>query len=322
MPSPSSALTTLRPDLADAFEEYPLLASREGYVGLDLFPELSVDTQSGQYGIIPVEQVKRLAVDSDLKRAVTGGYSRIDWQFETASYATEEYGMEVPVDHREQAMYTNYFDSEMVSADIARKVVLDAFEKKAIDAAIAADGSATSISTAWTTAATAVPITDIGNGIKAVWDATGVRPNTICMAWKDFWNLKLTAQWQDYVKHTQFSGPDVLGTSLLAQAVGVEKVLVAGAIRNTAAQDETASLAQIWPVGKIWIGVTASANANFRTFCVGRTHHWASDASRIDGMVEQYEEPQTRRTIIRVRHDIQVKTLYASACKVLTGASS
>jgi hypothetical protein len=55
MPSPTSALSTQRPDLAASFEEYDLEASRAGFVGNQIFPTMEVNKQAGSFGRIPIE---------------------------------------------------------------------------------------------------------------------------------------------------------------------------------------------------------------------------------------------------------------------------
>lgn len=322
MPRPSSAITTgLRPELLGSFEEYPLLSQENGFVGLNVFPPLEVPNQAGTYGIIPVEQVKRNVSTSDLTRAPTGDYNEIDWKFETFSYVTTEYGIRVPVDDREAAMYQDFIEAEMLSASIARLALLEDLEQRTVALALDASIPTSAVATIWTTVATATPITDIGTAMKAVYNNTGFRANTLALHWKDLWNMKLTSQFQDFVKYTQRSLPEDMGPTEIASALGLSKVFVAGVSVNTAADDAAASFSDVWTAGKVFVGRTADANSSHKEVCIGRTHHWAADGSRVTGVAESYYDDAKRRQIVRVRHDVQTKLIYPKAGYVLTGAS-
>ena len=109
MPSPTSALSTQRPDLAASLEEFDLMMDAEGFIGHRALPVTPVASQAGSFGKIPIEQ---LLQNRETSRAAGSGYNRGNWEFEPATYATEEHGLEEPVDDREAAMYANYFDAE------------------------------------------------------------------------------------------------------------------------------------------------------------------------------------------------------------------
>ncbi len=320
---PSASLSTQRPDLADAFQEYDMLALQRGYVGLSLLPQLDVSTQAGTFGVLPVEEIKRKMATSDLLRQPTGNYSKADWKFETATYATNEYGIEIPIDDREAAMYANYMDGAMVSANIARLSLLDAYESRAITAVISGTTNTSSIGTAWTTFATATPVTNIFTGIKAVYDATGEMPDTIAMSWKDIFHMKMCSQFQDFYKYTRQSSPGDLSLSDIAAAFGVRQVLASGVILNTAVENTAASLSQAWTAGVVIIAKCASgANSSVKEPCIGRTFHFAGDGSRVDGLPEEYYDEARRCRVMRVRHDVQEKIINAAFSYKLTGASS
>ena len=57
MPSPSSSLATLRPDLAASFMEYDLEANARGFIGHLVLRVLGVALQSSPFGKIPIEQL-------------------------------------------------------------------------------------------------------------------------------------------------------------------------------------------------------------------------------------------------------------------------
>ena len=70
MPSPTTSLATLRPDLAESFEEFDLDQNIRGFVWDQIFPVFDAAMASGNFGRIPVEQ---LLQQRDTKRSPGSG---------------------------------------------------------------------------------------------------------------------------------------------------------------------------------------------------------------------------------------------------------
>ena len=66
----------------------------------------------------------------------------------------------------------------------------------------------------------------------------------------------------------------------------------------------------------------AAPNSTLMKPAIGRTIHWAGDGSRFDGMTETYGDPQTRKTIMRARHDVQEKIVYAACGHLLSNITA
>ncbi|HBE69854.1 MAG TPA: hypothetical protein DDW52_17040, partial [Planctomycetaceae bacterium] len=110
---------------------------------------------------------------------------------------------------------------------------------------------------------------------------------------------------------------------MLQEVLDLDKIVVADAIKNTNNIAKPASIASLFPEDQVFIGRTASSG-DFKDPCIGRLFHWGGDGSRIQGekligVVEQYEEPQTRKQIIRVRHETDPHLLYIEMGELLTG---
>ena len=120
MPSPTSSLATQRPDLAASFEEFDVMMDAADFIGQRVLRVMDVGLQSSPFGKIPIEE---LLQNRETLRAPGGGYNRGSWNFETDSYATQEHGVEEPVDDREAQLYKHYFDAEMISAARATRVL-------------------------------------------------------------------------------------------------------------------------------------------------------------------------------------------------------
>lgn len=322
MPSPSTSLATLRPDIAASFMEFDLAMDRAGFVATRVLPVFEVQKQSGKFGKIPIEQ---LLQKRETKRASGAGYSRGKWTFTDASYATEEHGAEEPVDDREAEMYSDYFDAEVISGMRAMDAVLRNAEERVADAIFNTTtwtGAAltTAVTTPWATLATAVPLTDVEKAVIKVYDGTGIWPNALIMNRKTFRNLRNVAQVIDRIEASGAGSPakasDVT-VQMLAQAFDLDFVIVAGASENTANEAAAATIAQLWSSDMAMVARIATSN-DFREPCLGRTFHWGADGSSIGGTVETYRDENVRSNIVRVRHEVDEIVLYTEMGHLLT----
>lgn len=320
MPSPNSELETLRPDLA-TFEEFDLEMQRRGYIASRVMPVFEASAASGKFGKLRLED---LIARSGMKtsRAPGGGYNRDEHKFTDASFATDEHGHEVPVDRREAKLYKSYFDAEMVATKKAYETVLSSQEQRVADLLFNATTFASqksTVSTEWSTAATATPISDVETAVNAVADRTGIWPNALVINRKVFRNLRNVAEIIDRVNSSGAgspSKPSDITTAMLAQVFDLDYILVAGNYKNTADKGQNASLSQIW--SNEYAAVTKVATTNdMREPCFGRIIHWAEDGSEPGGTVESYYEAQTRSDVIRVRHDVDELLLYTEMVQLL-----
>lgn len=317
MPSPSSSLSTLRPELSGSFEEFSLEMNRQGLIGYQIMPILEVEEQSGSFGKLPIEQ---LLQTNNTKRAPGAGYNRGDFKFETDSYATEEHGWEEPVDDREARMYRHYFDAEMVATSRAFQQVLLAAESRIASAIFnTSTWSPTSVTNEWDDATNATPIDDVEARVQAIYDASGVWPDTIVMTQKVFRNLRNCDQVINRINSAGAGDPSKPGDvtrQMIAELFDLPKVLIGNSTANTAKEGQSISISPTWSNEYVWIGKTANSR-DVREPCVGRTFHWSEDGSSADGRVESYREEQTRSDIIRVRHDVDEKVIYTAVGALL-----
>lgn len=321
MPSPTTALTTLRPDLA-SFLEFDLEADRNGYVAQKVFPVIDVASQAGVYGIIPVEQLLQQRVT---RRAPGSGYSRGSFTFTTATYACEEHGAEEPVDDRQAKMYREYFDAEQVATMRAFSSILRNAEQRVCDTVFNTTtytGAAltTSISTKWNSYSNATPLDNVLAARNKVYDNSGIWANALIVNQKVFYHLRRCEQVIDAIESNgagQAAKQSDITADLVAQALGLDMVIVAGASRNSATEGATATPAQIWGDTLAMVCRVATTN-DMQEPCIGRTFHWSEDGSSIGGTVESYRDEVVRSNIIRVRHDVDEVLLYTELGHLLS----
>lgn len=324
MPSPSTSLATLRPDLASFFEYYTE-QENAGFIAQQVLPVIDVAKPSGVFGKIPAEQ---LVAERDTLRAPGGSYARSKFTFTADTFATAEHGAEEPVDDNEAEAYSDYFDAEMVATSRAYGAVLRNAEKRAadllFDATVWTGGSLTlAVTHEWDDATNATPIDNVEFAIQKVYDNSGLWANALIVNQKVFRNLRNCDQIVERINSAgaAVSKPSDITAALLAQALGIDRVIVAGATRNSAKEGQAFSPSQIWS-GEYAMVARISSNVDMRDPCVGRTFHWAADGSSIGGTVESYREEQTRSDIVRVRHQVQEKLLYKEAAFLLSNITT
>lgn len=286
-----------RRDLGDLVKEYALEKSEQLFIGLQLMPIFNTALQSGNYPIIPIEQMLK---PRNVNRASGGGYNRGDWQFKQGQYACVEKGWEEVVRQDMAKNYASYFDAEATSAMVAQDVILRAQEQRI--ASLIQSVTPTSASVSWKTKATATPKDDIETGIKHILDYTGVRPDTLQLTYNNFNFITRCDQFLDTAKYT--SNPLAMGfeaqRTLVASFLGVSRILVGNAIVNSADEGLDFSPNQIWDDDRAFLCVTSSGPMeNVPQW--GRTIQWEDDSPQ-NVNAESYEEVQTNSDIIRVRH--------------------
>ena len=325
MPAPTSALTTLRPDLA-SFLEYDLESDRLGYVASKVFPVIDVASQAGVFGVIPVEQLLQQRTTA---RAPGSGYSRGNFTFTTSSFACEEHGAEEPVDDRQAKMYREYFDAEQVATLRAFSAVLRNAERRVADAVFNAttwNGAAltTGITHEWDDATNCVPITDVNAARNKVYDGSGLWANALIINKKVFHNLRRSSQVIDAIESAgagDASKQSDITADLLARVFDLDYVIVAGASRNSAAEGAAATPTQIWSDEYAMVCRIATS-ADMAEPCIGRMFHWSEDGSSPGGTVESYRDEIVRANIIRVRHDVDEVVLYPQAGHLLSNITT
>lgn len=325
MPSPTSSLATLRPDLA-TFLEFDLESEKAGYVATEVMPLVNVVSQAGSFGKIPIEQLLQAR---ETRRAPGAGYARGSFTFGTATYSTEEHGAEEPVDDREAKMYAEYFDAEQISTMRAFSSVLRNAEQRVADAVFntttwTGSSLTTAITNEWDDATNAVPLTDVEAAVQKIYDNSGLWANALVINKKVFRNLRNCAQVIDRIEASgagnAAKAQDVT-VEMLKAAFDLDYIIVAGTSRNSAKEGQAATPTQIWS-GEYAMVCKIATSGDMREPCIGRTFHWSADGSSIGGTVESYRDETVRANIVRVRHDVDEIVLYPEAGHLLSNITT
>ena len=325
--TPSSSLSTLRPDLA-AFFEFDLEMQKRGYVSTRVLPVVETGLQSDNPGRVPIES---LLFQADTKRASGSNYNRGSYRFETFSYATEENGWEEVVDERDAKRYRHLIDAEQVSAARAMDVVLRNQESRVASLVFNPttwNGASltTAITNEWDSnhKTNAIPIDDVEGAVRKVYEGSGLWPNALVINRRVFRNLRNLDQIVDRIQSAgagSATKPADITAEMLAKVFDLEYVIVAGSSRNNAAEGAAPAPTQIWSDEYAMVCKIATTN-DMREPCIGRTFHWSEDGSSIGGTIEEYYEEQVRGKVIRVRHETDEVIMYAQAGHLLSNVTT
>lgn len=317
MPQPSAVTAISRPDLAQLVMEFRETAVT-GAIGNQILPYFPVARDAAEYPVIPKEVMLKIP---DTIRAMRASYPRSDWEFENGFYATRENGWEEAIDDRERKLYANLFNAEVVATQRATKIIDLAQEKRVADIVFnASTFSPTTITNEWDDAANAVPVDDVNAAANVIRGKCGMLPNTLVIAYSTFLNLKNCDQIVDRLKYT-FPGIDInkMSSAQLAAVFNLEKVLIGGAVYDSADKGQASTIADLWNNEYAMLTRVASG-ADLTEPCIGKTFYWTEENAGEMPIVESYREDSKRGDVVRVRHDTDEKLLrsYDSSGNVLS----
>lgn len=303
MPFPKAGSAVSRPDLGVAVDEFKLDSPTLGFIGPQVMPALPVSKQASEFTVIPKEA---LLAGGDTRRAMRGFYNRSDFEFERGFYATHENGWEEVLDDREVNLYKNLFSAELVASKRATGIILRNQEMRIASKVFnATNFTAHAVTNEWDDKTNATPLDDVATGKKAIRSACGMLPNTLIISYSTMQDLKRNAQIVDLLKYT-FPGEDIntMSAMQLAHILDVPKVLVGGAVKNTANKAQDAVIADIWSNEYAMLTITSDSD-DMSEPCLGRTFVWDDESGGGEGntIVEQYRSEGNRSDIYRVRHD-------------------
>lgn len=325
MPSPSSTLYTMRPDLASYFE-FDLEANRRGMIALQVAPVIEVALQADTPGKIPIEQL--LKVGSGRPRGSGAAYDRGRWDFTTWSYATKDYGWGEPLDDRDRKRYQHLVDAEQVCVARAYNNVLLNQEIR-VAALIFNTSTWTGASlytdvgtTEWAQAnwATATPIAHVEAAVRKVWANSGVWPNAIVLSRTKFRDLRQCTEIRERIVASGAGTPakaSDITPQMIASVFDLDMCIVAGTAKDSANEGQATVIAETW--GNYAMVCKIATTADIREPCVARTFHWSENGSQIGGAIRQYRDEPIHSDVYEVSHDVDEVVMYPELGHLIAG---
>jgi hypothetical protein len=280
-----------------------------GFVGLEIMPIFPTMEKSSTFPVIPIEA---LLSAPDVDRAPRAKYNRDDFEYERGTYQTSEKGTEEPVDDSERKMVENETNSgfaDMIATKRAWGRIMRSQEKRIASKVFnATNFTANAVTNEWDDATNATPIDDVEAGKLSIRSKCGMLPTDLIITFSTYSNLKQCDQIINRLKYT-FPGIDLnrITTQQLALIFDLERVLIAGAVYNSAGKGKDASVADIWSNEYAMLTVT-SKSMDISEPCIGRTFLWTEDSPQ-NPIVESYREEQIRSDVFRVRHHVDERLI-------------
>ncbi|WP_319525677.1 hypothetical protein [uncultured Desulfosarcina sp.] len=307
MPQPTQNTAVSRPDLAVVVSEFRETAVTAA-IGARVMPYLPMIEQSAEYPVIPKEVMLKI---HETRRAMRGKYPSSDWEFEMGFYATRENGWEEKIDDRERKLYATLLDAEMVATRRATKII-DLSTEKRIAAKVfnPSNFAPHNVSTPWDVPASATPIDDFNDANLALRAQCGMPGNTLIIGFYTFTKVKNCDQIVDRLMYT-FPGIDInsMTTQQLAAVLNVPRVLVGGAIYDSADKGQDAEIADLWSSDYAMLTI-CSDSPDVSEPCIGRSMIWTEESPGSgEPVVESYRAEGNRSDVVRVRHDSDERLL-------------
>lgn len=300
---PTNDTTLSRPDLGQVVWEAMQASPTMGFVGMAAFPIFMVPEYSATYPVMPKEALFNI---HDTKRNAKGGYNRVNERFEEGYYKTNDNGLEWPIDDRLAKIYATKFDYEAMISRLLINKILRAHEAR-VQAKVFNTGNFTAhnASVAWSSTGSAKPDSDIETGRETL-RGNGIEPDTLILPWKGFsWlrqNSNLKTQVYQLFKDAAKTGRVTI--EHLRTVFDIPKILIAGALYNSSAKNQDASLSAIWGSRYAMLCKTADGpESDITEPCIGRTFLWNEGNEEDLPIVEQYRDDEVRGDVLRARHD-------------------
>lgn len=337
MAYPASGTERARHDIAEVFAQYNLSDNVSKMIATQVLPVKNVTLAHGTYPVVTVKELLRnMVTGADqpsgfaARRAPRSAYPRDDWSFTSATYTTEEHGLEGIVDENEAAHYGTHFDHEamtaqwvlhrlMVQRELRTATALfdttrfahttdntyDGQSQEAGTYRETATGNALAANAKkWSSYSDATPIRDIFVAKEKVFDKFGIYPDTLVMNETTFRHLRRVEEIRAQIMALGAGGTATQGDmtrQAIAAVLDVKNIFVGASVMDANNANNSAFAAShIWGNGCLVCKVNETPD--FREIGLGHTLHWSADGSMLPAMVEDYYEPQTRAQIIRVRH--------------------
>ncbi len=153
------------------------------------------------------------------------------------------------------------------------------------------------------------PLPTIQSARLAVFAACQRRANTVVIPYTAFEVLRNHPKVVDRIK---YSTTGVLNEALLAQVLGVERVLVPRSFKNTAVKGQTTAVEEVW--GKNCYVLHVPARAAARQVALAYSFVWNGAAGSVNGtVVEKWREPSRKAEMVRVQKYYDHKIIAAGA---------
>jgi len=306
--TPQTAGLTFRRDLSQVAREFDDTLGAQLFMARLMAPELAVPEVAATYPVWTRENFKKN--DESSNRNEHGGYQRIDAEFSSLNYTTEEHGLEFKLDDRRMARFRTFLDFEQHATRVLRYKHLQKLEIRVRTLFETTMGlTNTNVATAWTTTGSAVPISDIHTAADKITQKTGIPREQLelFIPTVDFDEMMLTDNIIDLVQNTfarnQGVRPQNLREADVAHMMGIKAVHKLASYFDSADEGQAESNSAIWTEGVMYLGIFSTGGAGLESMSPARTFVFDADGGPDIPIMERYRDETVRSDILRIRDD-------------------
>ena len=266
------------------------IQDQNAYVASKVFPTIPVEKQSDKYFIYTKADWFR---DEAQLRAPATESAGSGYNLSTATYSASVYAFHKDVDDQVRANSDNPLNPDRDATTFVTQRMLLRQEIQWASEFFTTSVWATDLTPTnlWNDYTASDPIGDVETAKATILTSTGYLPNTMVMGYDVFRQLRNHPDIVDRVKYT--SANDVT-EDILARFFGVERILVARAVKNTALEGASASMASI--VGKNAALYYVAPSAGVLTPSAGYQFAWrgVSDGMGANIGITRFRMPELR----------------------------
>jgi hypothetical protein len=279
------------------------IQSADNFIANKVFPIVPVDKQSDLYFKYTKEDWFRddAKVRADGAEAATAGYG-----LTTDSYFADVYAVKKAIGDQLMANFDSPLDPLRDGAKYTAQLIMNRMEAQFV-----ADFVTTGIWAneyvgvagapdpgefkQWSDLANSDPIQDIEEAKSDILGSTGYEANKLVLGYEVYKTLR---NHPDIIDRVKYTGRDVPDTQYLAQLFGLDEVLVAKAVKNTAAEGQTGAFS--FTFGKSALLVHSAPNPGLLMPSAGYSFQWrgVSEGLGLTVGTKQYRLEQNAATYV------------------------
>lgn len=290
-------LATVHVDRPLTMMSQAIIQTQTNYIANKVFPPVRVQSKSDSYFIYT--QGDWLRDEARIRPPATESVGS-GWSLTTATYNADVWAIHKDLSDQELANADAVLDLEQDAVEFVTQRMLLRHEIEWTAEFFATSKWTTDLtpSVLWDVYATSSPLTDVQTAITTVLARTGFKPNTMVLGYNT-WAALLNHP--DIIERIKYTSSDVPTEQVLGRYFGMDRVFVASAIKNTAAEGAAASYSFVQ--GKhAWVGYVAP-RVGLRTPTAGVTFVWdgVSDGDGDTVGVSRIPMPNLRATRIEAQ---------------------
>lgn len=282
-------------------------------IGTQLMPRLDVPARTGYFFTYDKNKFRI----EDSRRTGISRANRVDHGLvKTAFGPLAEQALEEGIEYEVIKTYPTSHDARVDATENVTEHLDLNLEKEIAD--LLTNATATNISQTvtlsgndqWSDYANSDPFTDIELGISTIKSGAMITPNVFAIGYEVWAKLR---HHPDLLGRLSVASIRVLTPQLLADLIGVEKVLIGDALYNTADEGQTASMSYVW--GKHALLAYVRPQPKIKSISLGYTLQVA-DARYVD----RWDEPWNKAEFVRANDYYESKLVAAEAGYLIKSA--